>query len=813
MLNERIWAQLEQANNDVSAIQNDESKCRNYFEVTRSMYEILEDSKILEIPNEIVSYFHSGTHYDSIKVATHVKHKCYHYIYQKTIENIKNDISKQQLEQLINALMVFSSQSEIKRSEFFNIDNYTKGQSRYQKYCIISKKVISFSPLVYSYKAVDYIFKKANTYTLLYGNINLNINCAYEFEYHEYINSHNFVMNWINKSTSLSSEYYNHVLKENISKVAPELHSLFSNFININEIHYSDNFFDELSSYFGNASLRSKSQWINRKKLILGSIISREQKIYDNIISTIAPTKYYPFTLDSMIKNFPVTTLSTRVRVKMNESFAKKGLLSKHAFSFLKLKTVLDSASSYYINTIDNDWIWEEHDDIEAEYRSIKVGEKISNYYYHMINTHFNSVIDHKVLFTDQKDFKINSNAEVLSSLKSCHYIGIKGPAGHGKSKMLIDLIKENDSYNTIIVTPTKKAHEVFNDVDIKIPKITIQKVSTFINNLNQVKELSKKYLPDKCIIVFDEISMYSDKEILAMSLWIKKIMNYNESKNVRFIFVGDDMQLPPITNPQRATHIFNTLNIKNKLIDLSSGQNYRIDKSITSLMQNTKKNYPQIHKLELLKKLQKLIRNRKDISINSGEYGIFLNIYEKYDDMINMLKKFTTEDYTFLVKCNKGIVGAQDLNKILFSKQNDPNIPPYNDGDRVVISANFYDDVINKTSTNYQDYLHAGRVLTITSAKMIFENKVKYILKCERGLNFEYECNKGDESFSHQKILTVHKSQGSTIPKVAVILDEPIVDRRWLYTAVSRTSFDLEIIAPFGFKWEFVDEIDYETE
>lgn len=160
----------------------------------------------------------------------------------------------------------------------------------------------------------------------------------------------------------------------------------------------------------------------------------------------------------------------------------------------------------------------------------------------------------YNISFTSDQQKSINLIFDLLIS-KTKQFIGIYGFAGTGKTSMICILIKylleTNQINNPAIVAPTNKAVMVLEDkmesdelLNVKVctlhrlfgyrPKYNKEgKIVFSIMSLNGVKKHD--------VVIIDECSM------IGLSIAIDIFSVIKKNPHIKFIFIGDPAQLPPV--------------------------------------------------------------------------------------------------------------------------------------------------------------------------------------------------------------------------------------------------------------------------
>lgn len=278
--------------------------------------------------------------------------------------------------------------------------------------------------------------------------------------------------------------------------------------------------------------------------------------------------------------------------------------------------------------------------------------------------------------------------------------IRVIGYAGSGKTvlmtKLVYDLLKEKKCKKIAIAAPTHKAINVFKskmsqllDESYNInksKKIGLYTIQRLLNYTLSFDENGKKIftggksLPNVSrydLIIIDESSMLSEDPVND----IENMINSNENKNVKVIYVGDPAQLPPVG--EECSSIF-----KKNITSLT------LDKIIRTENNNIM-NLSNDHRKWIIKNQDKYMP--KLYKYNNDEN---INIYNKESNSKEWLKKFMKykkeiNDNTnsiILTWTNKNteLYNTQIRNKLFNSKNNKKQLNKYEIGEILVFNDHY---------------------------------------------------------------------------------------------------------------------------
>ncbi|MDK2819454.1 MAG: AAA family ATPase [Mycoplasmataceae bacterium] len=348
---------------------------------------------------------------------------------------------------------------------------------------------------------------------------------------------------------------------------------------------------------------------------------------------------------------------------------------------------------------------------------------------------------------------------KILKLLEVQQKIILLGPAGHGKTFSLIEIIDFYLSKFLIVklICPTWKAIGLYND---KIQSSTVEKRN---------KNLYDDFFDDVDLLIIDEISLIGEWTFLS------KIKNHTQ-----IIFSGDTNQLGPVnkkTKFRQHEWLFENAT-KEKIIDLKNDKNYRIS------------NLPDNHSGKHI--LKKILEGNFDFKKNVKNVNFFYSI----EETVLKLKELSMNNYTIITQFNGGIWGVDFLNRLLRNGYSEE----FRKGDKIIFiktEVNF-SNIDNREKAEYYIGL-SGEVIDIEISTSI-SNEKKYIIKDDHDkiITIKSIDEKISNIIEHSYVMTAHMAQGSTIKNV-VVLSPSAVDYDWLYTAVSRFSENIEIIFVAG--------------
>lgn len=410
---------------------------------------------------------------------------------------------------------------------------------------------------------------------------------------------------------------------------------------------------------------------------------------------------------------------------------------------------------------------------------------------------------------------------EVFESVNKSRFSMVVGPGGTGKTATVAQLIKflKSKNLNVDLIAPTGKAAQTLSSY-AEFPASTIHyhyKIRPESNNSfskRKVVNLEKTGKgPD--VVVVDEFSMV-DSALLGDVLSVIK-SNHSFYKNTRFLFVGDEYQLPSV-GPGNLLHLFIEYNLL-KTVRLTKSFRVKSGEGGIAQLSNEFRN----GKFTLKNNDNKPFALSKDLiaqNIDSNE-GIFAQTLNAYNTMLK--HDVIPEDIMVLSPVNKGLVGQLSLNNaiqelirkyyeksetelyievkvygeavrfyqddlVLF--QNNRDMPTALDANSPLES--FEEEELSEVHVNNGD---VGKIVDITGIGVL----VKNLVTKELVMVFREEMA---EELRLGYAFTIHKSQGSESKygiMVAARSNYYQLNANLLYTAVTRFKEKCYLFASFS--------------
>lgn len=376
--------------------------------------------------------------------------------------------------------------------------------------------------------------------------------------------------------------------------------------------------------------------------------------------------------------------------------------------------------------------------------------------------------------------------------------VTIFGYAGTGKSTMLTELMRRMSEAGTsfIFTAPTNKAVKVLKDKGVnamtlfsllfkaQLPKMSLETAKHYEGLKAEYTKTQDKHILAEINAIFKQyntltaVDVFGDGEGRGLTVIIdecsmvgRKLYGEKlEKLGMRIIAVGDPEQLPPVKDEpyfEKAdfslTTVFRTA-LDNPILALATKTRYserewlRLEYLLGNEFADMMDELPVEEIVEQMKEFDQTIcytnRLRKALNIGSREAkGFTSSIPVKGEKLI--LKKNIIEKEVFVngeiieVKSARAIKGGKGKLSIKFTR----------DGEDY--SRTFYGENINADQ-------HWGDLT----------NPSKKTFKADYGY-----------------AITGHASQGSEYDTVLIVLESPVVNRKWFYTALTRAKQTVKIL------------------
>jgi len=409
----------------------------------------------------------------------------------------------------------------------------------------------------------------------------------------------------------------------------------------------------------------------------------------------------------------------------------------------------------------------------------------------------------------------------VLQNYKSNGMVLLNAPAGTGKtflSKYIIKEITKNKG-KIKIIAPTNKAVNVLMKHEIYASTI-----HRFLNAVSHFKDDGKIYFEFTCPFIVNHIIIVDECSMITKEMF-KKFKSL--STNNYLIFMGDDLQLPPIDKEE-----FDENYVKTKISKLSPVFNITPKFTLTKNMRSL-----EITSNLYLEKARESVHKKQMPSV----------LYET--SIKNMLKKFDEDEDTIIVSFSNGSVNnynrlvrehkfkktGDDLEKyykgeVLFFSNGKRKVgdDKYYSGDKIkiqVLETEYLDieyikcrhpkvENKNKCVTCNKKILHPDRInfykitdqynniwykpIDLYKFSKVKKDYKNYAIQCKSSNTWrEYYdwLNRYDAELKYSYSMTIHKSQGSEFRNVFVdrnnlirsTSQDLLLKLHGYYTAISR--------------------------
>ena len=336
----------------------------------------------------------------------------------------------------------------------------------------------------------------------------------------------------------------------------------------------------------------------------------------------------------------------------------------------------------------------------------------------------------------------------------------IEGDAGTGKS-FLMNAVKEayqSSGYDVRGISFTNKAAKNLED-------------GSGIKNCQSVDSLliehrkGQNELHSKSILILDEAGMLDSRKM-------KAILDICRDKRAKLICVGDQKQIQPIAAGQAFGSMKKTFGGK-RLSEIMRQKDEWLKTAIKDFSEGrAKSGLDELDKQDALNFSPNRQSARQSI-IKDWTEQIKTNGIDRAP-LIVVTTNNEVQSLNRLAREQLVENGILDQGVSLSLEHGPANFAP---GDRIVFTSNFK-----------KKGIYNSAVATIEKIKAPSSSKkpATMTVKTESGRRVKFELSTFN-SFRHAYAITAHKSQGSTVDKVMVLVDGPLMDREKFYVSVSR--------------------------
>ena len=359
----------------------------------------------------------------------------------------------------------------------------------------------------------------------------------------------------------------------------------------------------------------------------------------------------------------------------------------------------------------------------------------------------------------------------------------ILGAAGTAKTTTIIDTITELDDFICLAYT-----HSAVNNLRQKYTKHqnfnskfenNFKTIHSFFNinidnNGQEIFRFNTK-LSVPTYIFIDELSLIPLHIIEFIYTALKHNLDMFNDKKIILTFVGDLLQLNPINVGKQLINPNNFKTLKN--FKCSFHESLLIASHLSNNIFST--DYYQNANKMILTKNYRL--NDKVTQILNEILSDYINV-RKYMVNLENINKYVDKGYIIL--SSKYVYLEQLYSMLNIQKQFELNTEigkiSYNNNDKLLLT------------TNLNEHFSNGDTVIIRQES----NEIVKIIKNEFETESAYTFEVGMKKYPllPPNMLTIHKSQGLTLNKIIVILDD-LFEITMLYTAITRASKNVKFI------------------
>lgn len=430
------------------------------------------------------------------------------------------------------------------------------------------------------------------------------------------------------------------------------------------------------------------------------------------------------------------------------------------------------------------------------------------------INSVISDMLKEMSIHIDYDGHLSDKQKEAFQMYKNGKNLLIHGYAGSGKS-MLINTMENytraEESHKNIYITSTTgiSAHHIGGTTINSLFGIGSgdADVNYLIKNI-MIKPIYRNRIINMDILIIDEISMLSAKLFEKLNIISQKIRrNKRFFGGIQVILTGDFMQLPPVFNnylnvPEsefderiliESPDFNNEFNKKNKnIIVLKENFRQKNDPTFINILMNIRSNTYTNNDVDILNK-RKISKNM-DVSdhihlVSSNKKAQIIN-ERKLAKLPDPIYTFNTiykkenynnsndESYNLLIKELKYQFQQKNIETLSLKK-----------GARVMLIKNLdiSAGLVNGTLGTVTNIYHNNMTKTAVP-EVTFDNKIKKIIDpvVWELQNDNCKCSASQIPLMLAYACTIHKSQGQTLEKAVLDLDDAFCDHM-VYVALSR--------------------------
>lgn len=372
-------------------------------------------------------------------------------------------------------------------------------------------------------------------------------------------------------------------------------------------------------------------------------------------------------------------------------------------------------------------------------------------------------------------------------------YFFLTGSAGTGKSFMIQQIVNFLQSKNTkyLLMAPTGVAAQNVGGQTIH-SALHIRNTQTYFETLSHYNEQQKKELSQINAIIIEEVSMVSSKLLSFISLLFAKIhKNSVPFGGIPVLLAGDLAQLPPV-NGKQAFHAPEWLEFFPLFLTTSHRQHK--DQLFYNILQEIRVGNLSLQTINLIN--EKVLSYQNNTSINTTHICGFRDKANSINNLVfEFLPIFENISSGSLISIAIDHVNHIECEPKQYDKQfkHNTNLPSelmIKEGARVMFLTN---KLFNEKLCN-------GSIGIVT--KLIDNDNIEVAFPIDSGINqvivkkittyFNLNgapAQRTQFPLQNAFALTVHKTQGLTLPHTTLSLDEQIFANGQAYVAMSRAT------------------------
>ncbi|SFC36954.1 ATP-dependent DNA helicase [Pseudoalteromonas denitrificans] len=353
----------------------------------------------------------------------------------------------------------------------------------------------------------------------------------------------------------------------------------------------------------------------------------------------------------------------------------------------------------------------------------------------------------------------------------------ISGGAGTGKTSVLYavnHIIKAAGQHVLQVALAGKAAQRLIQQTDDDAFTI-----ATLLNKMAR----DKAFLDDYDIPVFhiDEASMVDLQTMY-------RVLKAFERKPIRLVFIGDWAQLAPIG----IGLVFHTLRNSNKISLVELKHNYRSKGGIVDVSEKIKKGelFTCNHEVEII------------------EYHDNQNVLDIVRD--TYINNMTKNGNVYVIAARKKTVAESNIMLHKLLRKRDTVIkaaPEFRVNDEVIYKRN--DEQLGLVNGSTGRIVSGETILQQSYTPEFADLVIDFELEGLKALETVdiKDVNKGEYYLQHAYAITCHSAQGSEFETAIIVVENSkLVERSWLYTAITRAKTKAILIVKAGQTQEILD-------